>query len=204
MPCFNGSSPRVRGTATGHYAPDNRHRFIPACAGNRYNRGQRDEARPVHPRVCGEQHKNPLPTNADAGSSPRVRGTVLGMTEIILALRFIPACAGNSPRDVPGIRPTIRPVHPRVCGEQYSRWVTDKALAGSSPRVRGTALFAAVLAARSRFIPACAGNSAFGGTIAVLRPVHPRVCGEQLTDAFWTDSNGGSSPRVRGTVTRGS
>ena len=201
------SSPRVRGTdriLERRYAVD---RFIPACAGNSW---QKQPTRGVSdgssPRVRGTVRKMRAP-GSSFGSSPRVRGTVL-LCHCRRALsRFIPACAGNRLR----VRPPDRSqsVHPRVCGEQavgnnfgssHSRRfipacagnsrlsITCKAFrSGSSPRVRGTAK-----AARSR--------------IALVISVHPRVCGEQcdckLTATDRTvDCRDGSSPRVRGTVT---
>ena len=53
-----------------------------------------------------------------------------------LPQRFIPACAGNSDRPVSF--PVDVPVHPRVCGEQYSSVPVRSDAHGSSPRVRGT------------------------------------------------------------------
>ena len=71
--------------------------------------------------------------------------------------RFIPACAGNSwtraGHDY-GLA-----VHPRVCGEQIFNNITLKKYGGSSPRVRGTVDAATWHLYRTRFIPACAGNS---------------------------------------------
>ncbi len=53
-------------------------------------------------------------------------------------------------------------------------------ITGSSPRVRGTLIGAAIRYGESRFIPACAGNAS---PVAPTHPdysVHPRVCGERL------------------------
>ena len=93
-----GSSPRVRGTASGHLDRNRIFRFIPACAGNSALSGLTIDKAPVHPRVCGEQSLPEQWQSGDRGSSPRVRGTVLA-----------------------GERGAQRPaVHPRVCGEQAS------------------------------------------------------------------------------------
>ena len=117
--------------------------------------------------------------NKHVGSSPRVRGTLLDYGEIAEVERFIPACAGNSGwRDV---RELHQQVHPRVCGELAAWPSAGEAHGGSSPRVRGTRLLVAANALRFRFIPACAGNSAGHGRVAM-----------NLI---------GSSPRVRGTHT---
>ena len=74
----NGSSPRVRGTASHRHFPPRSQRFIPACAGNRSLRDDRRTASPVHPRVCGEQPGMRHIDSWKSGSSPRVRGTVRG------------------------------------------------------------------------------------------------------------------------------
>ena len=73
---YSGSSPRVRGTVNllrGEREPE---RFIPACAGNSFCRHRKPPHRPVHPRVCGEQHLGAVLLTVLFGSSPRVRGTV--------------------------------------------------------------------------------------------------------------------------------
>ena len=154
--------------------------------------------KPVHPRVCGEQRAPRLHDQALVGSSPRVRGTAVLPGSLPPALRFIPACAGNSWRRPPPTCPS--PVHPRVCGEQRLRHPARISNCGSSPRVRGTATPPSRNPCCRRFIPACAGNSSglplLGGTVTV----HPRVCGEQIVGKQKAGCTVGSSPRVRGTV----
>ena len=72
-----------------------------------------------------------------AGSSPRVRGTVMVGNPSEGTNRFIPACAGNSSTsDGVGLNLSV---HPRVCGEQVKSSPLGLFLLGSSPRVRGTA-----------------------------------------------------------------
>ena len=90
-------------------------------------------------------------------------------------------------------------VHPRVCGERsrYDRNATT--LTGSSPRVRGTHSPRCRDAPHRRFIPACAGNAAFGGPNIAAVAVHPRVCGERTSPIIGSFLPSGSSPRVRGT-----
>jgi len=90
---------------------------------------------PVHPRGCGEHFKITATISGVAGSSPRVRGTRLGIITRRQLIRFIPAGAGNtlhlSPfqtarRFIPAgagntsnaeIEPKKLTVHPRGCGE---------------------------------------------------------------------------------------
>ena len=147
--------------------------------------------------MCGElvgqaaRHKRPT------GSSPRVRGTPLFHPRNESRIRFIPACAGNSPTSS---RPEgCQAVHPRVCGELGVGHVGHVNFSGSSPRVRGTRVFAQNVANDSRFIPACAGNSMAVRCAAWRTSVHPRVCGELRVAQSELGGVAGSSPRVRGT-----
>ena len=173
-------------------------RFIPACAGNRRLSRSRIRLCSVHPRVCGEQRDRWLTGCWWYGSSPRVRGTERSLAHRLLVVRFIPACAGNRCRLLAIQR--ARSVHPRVCGEQISILGVLSLLDGSSPRVRGTDLFGNRGKAYTRFIPACAGNRSYDSVLMRPKPVHPRVCGEQIHQQHMFRSINGSSPRVRGTA----
>ena len=147
--------------------------------------------------MCGEHLHPSARMNADAGSSPRVRGTLYEPFEVPTNDRFIPACAGNTFLDC--FKRRMSAVHPRVCGE-HAKLITRRVdCFGSSPRVRGTRHVQNDTSLYGRFIPACAGNT--------LRPdggkskpaVHPRVCGEHFLRKMIHQCEGGSSPRVRGT-----
>ena len=174
-------------------------RFIPACAGN--SRGGRSacESLPVHPRVCGELDDALAGDAVKVGSSPRVRGTPPRCYGEVRAIRFIPACAGNSTSRGRG-RGTMA-VHPRVCGELVPIIAQSVGVRGSSPRVRGTRPREAAGPRGFRFIPACAGNSLPSTTEHCHAPVHPRVCGELAIFRSTAGPSSGSSPRVRGTPT---
>ena len=193
-----GSSPRVRGTVQQIADPPARDRFIPACAGNRVTSYNYDLPAPVHPRVCGEQRVRSAQPEPVRGSSPRVRGTGCYIALANVPSRFIPACAGNRMSVL--LNSLIRPVHPRVCGEQSRSSNACYACRGSSPRVRGTGVRYASITNEIRFIPACAGNSLGYGRNARNRSVHPRVCGEQELGSLMSSALSGSSPRVRGTT----
>ena len=91
-----GSSPRGRGTDTNRNAGRRASRFIPAWAGNRPRTARSHAGPAVHPRVGGEQIRNPPRFASNTGSSPRGRGTALRLYYLHPALRFIPAWAGNS------------------------------------------------------------------------------------------------------------
>ena len=158
------------------------------------------QSREVHPRVCGEHAPLPGRRIVEAGSSPRVRGTPFCPRRGRGMRWFIPACAGNTVAAVHNAANEV--VHPRVCGEHRVAQAGDDAAEGSSPRVRGTPGPRAPPGPRSRFIPACAGNTAWWSRARPVSAVHPRVCGEHVpgtgTGAWLT----GSSPRVRGTRDR--
>ena len=198
--CFYGSSPPVRGTPPSVLNEFAGARFIPACAGNTGAAGRALRQAPVHPRLCGEHRRIRKGGITDAGSSPPVRGTrdVVGIGRA--AKRFIPACAGNTcavPR-----RGRLYTVHPRLCGEHFPMSIFSLSSLGSSPPVRGTPRIQTRTRKKRRFIPACAGNTRHHGSRASYRPVHPRLCGEHKQMNAEVCEHGGSSPPVRGTLTK--
>ena len=193
-----GSSPRVRGTVRAWRPYPKACRFIPACAGNRLIRRLDFSTPTVHPRVCGEQLVLFRRLCRCYGSSPRVRGTAIRTSLLLVAVRFIPACAGN--RGPITKHSSCRSVHPRVCGEQLRSQTPGNQPSGSSPRVRGTGRKSRTPDCSHRFIPACAGNRTANRDFYGGSPVHPRVCGEQFVLVGCPRYCGGSSPRVRGTV----
>ncbi len=132
-----------------------------------------------------------------AGSSPRARGTVAGLSLHSRSLRFIPAGAGNRLASTPNRGANT--VHPRGRGEQEHRKLSIILDAGSSPRARGTALKGKDYSLTYRFIPAGAGNRSGMTGPAPWRPVHPRGRGEQVGLTLNPGLHHGSSPRARGT-----
>ena len=112
-------------------------RITPACAGNRHLHLRPEHNYQDHPRVCGEQLQQSPSTSFITGSPPRVRGTALISNPTKFFIRITPACAGNRRVHQAGRIHTWD--HPRVCGEQTSFWNSNFRIAGSPPRVRGTA-----------------------------------------------------------------
>ena len=196
-----GSSPRVRGTDRLWIYLGLVRRFIPAGAGNREQPGPNDCHHEVHPRGCGEQYSSSKSLSEITGSSPRVRGTVGPLQNQHCVVWFIPAGAGNS-RSMSVLRTSAK-VHPRGCGEQRSGRITGDHVIGSSPRVRGTVMCMILLALWLRFIPAGAGNrrraSCRDSTVEWFIPAG---AGNSDIKDRWLLKKHGSSPRVRGTVSR--
>ena len=134
---------------------------------------------------------------AQAGSSPRMRGTLGVSVRRNVGHGIIPAYAGNTeagssflitPRD-----------HPRVCGEHVFQVISSVRMVGSSPRMRGTLEIVVVRGDQVGIIPAYAGNTKnSGGAMGVHRD-HPRVCGEHTQVERAREVLTGSSPRMRGT-----
>jgi len=147
--------------------------------------------------VYGELLEPPNTINERHGSSPRVRGTLLGQHHPMIGDRFIPACTGNC--ILCAVASAGKAVHPRVYGE-LGPWVDTEVLDhGSSPRVRGTPPIAYAPITSIRFIPACTGNSFPKRSSSSGCPVHPRVYGELTAASSGSTAPHGSSPRVRGT-----
>ena len=112
----DGSSPHARGTLEDDAKPFPVARFIPACAGNARARSICAQPTAVHPRMRGERCISSPITTSVSGSSPHARGTPGVSITKALAVRFIPACAGNAT----GSGPTTSQgtVHPRMRGER--------------------------------------------------------------------------------------
>ena len=95
-----------------------------------------------------------------------------------VALRFIPAGAGNTPHDC--CANSSETVHPRRRGEHLSYGVACEPPYGSSPQARGTRAQQDRQSAQRRFIPAGAGNTSACRRYAAEPSVHPRRRGEHL------------------------
>ncbi len=93
-----GSSPHVRG------APHRRalcwccRGIIPACAGSTHSPSPDSRSPRDHPRMCGEHSARILEDSKVVGSSPHVRGALVGSFAFRLFLGIIPACAGSTLR----------------------------------------------------------------------------------------------------------
>ena len=170
--------------------------IIPAHAGNTdwliaCSLGRRD-----HPRACGEHGLLGLGVGRQAGSSPRMRGTLLFCFRACRPW-IIPAHAGNTSGRCNGECCTWD--HPRACGEHAFAASLSAFTAGSSPRMRGTLYAASRAVIHTGIIPAHAGNTNTYATIHAWLRDHPRACGEHFVRWYKCSFVQGSSPRMRGT-----
>ena len=192
----SGSSPRVRGKLLRVVEYRVWFRIIPARAGQTILQHEIAGLKTDHPRACGANFELATSADANAGSSPRVRGKLLHLVAQLVDLRIIPARAGQTRRRRTAPRP--RPDHPRACGANGGIRVRLHHPPGSSPRVRGKRGRGADVGRHPRIIPARAGQTIRPSPMTVRPQDHPRACGANLAHAFGNLFAIGSSPRVRG------
>ena len=192
----SGSSPRMRGKLRTGHEGKTLPRLIPAYAGKTATLSTWCASTRAHPRVCGENDKDPYSDETLSGSSPRMRGKRFTISRGIWSPGLIPAYAGKT-RKLQGNK-AGRKAHPRVCGENPVDTFSGSPSTGSSPRMRGKlkrSIFALTI---SRLIPAYAGKTRRVRRARYSVRAHPRVCGENGNAVLWAGSGGGSSPRMRG------
>ena len=110
--------------------------------------------------------------------------------------RSIPACAGETLAGAG--RGGTEGVYPRVCGGNRigdGAFLFDR---GLSPRVRGKPPHRRRPGAGAGSIPACAGETGVGDSLAHSAQVYPRVCGGNGGECGACQLPPGLSPRVRG------
>ena len=93
-----GLSPRVRGNPPYLLNTPDGQRSIPACAGEPSHPSGGSGVCPVYPRVCGGTAASVAKGTGICGLSPRVRGNRDAVPLPQVALRSIPACAGEPRR----------------------------------------------------------------------------------------------------------
>ena len=125
-----------------------------------------------------------------------MRGALLRLWSLLLAVGIIPADAGSTP----WVRRSTRPPsdHPRRCGEHGGIVEKPTIEVGSSPQMRG-ALFAKQCGNHSsRIIPADAGSTLDPVCFHSDETDHPRRCGEHADPYGRAIRLWGSSPQMRG------
>ena len=194
---LGGLSPLARGTRRQRIVRLPLHRFIPAGAGNTSTLSITTDREPVYPRWRGEHPNGSALSYPQIGLSPLARGTQSDAIDALIDARFIPAGAGN----------TEGAEEYRIQNAVYPRWrgehqLSDVSLAwrhGLSPLARGTPVHIRFLVARSRFIPAGAGNTDQIPVPQSTPSVYPRWRGEHLLIKWRARCVYGLSPLARGT-----
>ena len=134
---LSGSPPRMRGKRVPLRLQRRQTRITPAHAGKTYQRADRRNRKPDHPRACGENRMQANPC--------RIRYWIT------------PAHAGKT---LPAGKPTCRPPdHPRACGENGICERDFHGYLGSPPRMRGKPAYHAVTQFDVRITPAHAGKT---------------------------------------------
>ena len=192
-----GSAPHARGTqGFAEIVPEDG-RFSPACAGNTTRRSRGRAAPPVQPRMRGEHGWVWAGGSPRSGSAPHARGTRVVAAAVLAAIRFSPACAGNTAASA--FDPSACPVQPRMRGEHDLGPQPAPGTPGSAPHARGTHNGRCRAPQRRRFSPACAGNTAGCWPGCLAPAVQPRMRGEHSWQEDWCCVRNGSAPHARGT-----
>ncbi len=157
-------------------------RFIPAGAGNTPQNLSVRCKRPVYHRWRGEHTSGQRRMNLPCGLSPLARGTPAQLPHALLSFRFIPAGAGNTANTTPALEKP--PVYPRWRGEHENAHARERHIFGLSPLARGTPWQFYGGRARSRFIPAGAGNTPNPVRLISNPSVYPRWRGEHTKTIY--------------------
>ena len=130
------------------------------------------------------------------GSSPLTRGKRISLFNDLSQIRLIPAHAGKT-----GLKPpkTSRDTaHPRSRGENTQAFEAAPEAEGSSPLTRGKHGLRRQGQPGGRLIPAHAGKTLMGLSVASRARAHPRSRGENVDTARDGCASQGSSPLTRG------
>ncbi len=191
-----GSSPRVWGGSGLLTDAGYDERFIPTGVGRLQALHRRGPGRPVHPHGCGAVDVSPASSTPRSGSSPRVWGGLIPVSQVEAHPRFIPTGVGRFTRSLRAR--AQRTVHPHGCGAVDGRTSLPRWTDGSSPRVWGGSDAPAVVREARRFIPTGVGRFVLVGIDAFAPTVHPHGCGAVFLQSSSATGLHGSSPRVWG------
>ena len=174
----DGSPPRMRGKQKCLAKSVYHARITPAHAGKTPATCQHRRITPDHPRACGENSPEPLPTESEFGSPPRMRGKPRKKIFRFYMWRITPAHAGKTSFSYR--LPASSADHPRACGENLVSTIFGKESSGSPPRMRGKPLFGVISSKNERITPAHAGKTFCTCGNRNASSDHPRACGENI------------------------
>ena len=110
-------------------------RNIPAYAGKTLQLQPDQVILEEHPRVCGENCFIIIAIIFACGTSPRMRGKLALCQKLVKRVRNIPAYAGKT--CLTYRKTQLPPEHPRVCGENHPRVLTQTLLKRNIPAYAG-------------------------------------------------------------------
>ena len=172
---LRGLSPRGRGKLRKYHCIPFHCGSIPAWAGETARTPHPCGRGAVYPRVGGGNDICPFHMWRALGLSPRGRGKLFQLAKANVAVRSIPAWAGETP---PVSRRTaLGAVYPRVGGGNPIRTRSPTAFAGLSPRGRGKRHDKRSPDDYCRSIPAWAGETKTPTPNSPVSKVYPRVGG---------------------------
>ena len=87
--------------------------------------------------------------------------------------------------------------HPRVCGKDSYRILTQMIMMGSPPRMRERRVYSSTRIIVIGITPAYAGKTQLGGGFWRTAKDHPRVCGKDKSNSMKMARLLGSPPRMR-------
>ena len=175
-------------------------RIIPAHAGQTLRRHPPRRLTPDHPRACGANAGTCFTSCASVGSSPRMRGKRCDPSPRRRPRRIIPAHAGQTSQLEHSVYSPAD--HPRACGANVSSDGMLSRCTGSSPRMRGKPALHSRAGVGHRIIPAHAGQTIGSAGLTGWNADHPRACGANVGDTSIEAFTNGSSPRMRGKLTK--
>ena len=191
-----GSPPQVRGKLAEYILSEGDSRITPAGAGKTPKLYTITKTPPDHPRRCGENSKCGKKCAKPRGSPPQVRGKPKLCGCIFYNTRITPAGAGKTQCEQ---SPSpARADHPRRCGENCKLPLCVPPGRGSPPQVRGKPADCCMMQGMARITPAGAGKTACQAGCTPILPDHPRGCGENGVQGFYSSLKLGSPPRMRG------
>ncbi len=158
-----GSPPLVRERLLLFFRHFYHYRITPACAGTTPPRQDHAKSPQDHPRLCGNDAPVLSVFSSSVGSPPLVRERLSNRKDSQGRWRITPACAGTTDLPIIGHMP-VRD-HPRLCGNDISCVQTEPLNGGSPPLVRERLSLLLAKAKSSGITPACAGTTAYGGTL---------------------------------------
>ena len=134
------------------------------------------------------------------GSPPQVRGKPLEPPSTAHKQRITPAGAGKNAA-IHGGLPSLRPDHPRRCGENYTEEYQNGANQGSPPQVRGKRLGASAACRCAGSPPQVRGKLGDLTSNFIFSRITPAGAGKTFLCVVFHFVSHGSPPQVRGKLT---